>query len=67
MRILELWGISFHPVVVVGLGNDRLFNFTVGHCVEQFFITVGQNNFGKKIPFLVVTIDENNWLTKYID
>ena len=33
MLILDLWGISFHPVVVVGLGNDLLFNFIVGHCV----------------------------------
>ena len=24
--------ISFHPVVVIGLGNDLLFNFIVGHC-----------------------------------
>ena len=33
MLILDLWGISFHPVVVIGLGNDLLFNFIVGHCV----------------------------------
>ena len=33
MLILYLWGISFHPVVVVGLGNNLLFNFIVGHCV----------------------------------
>ena len=32
MLILDLWGISFHPVVVVGSGNDLLFNFIVGHC-----------------------------------
>ena len=32
MLILDLWGISFHPVVVVGLGNDLLFNFIIGHC-----------------------------------
>ena len=32
MLILDQWGISFHPVVVDGLGNDLLFNFTVGHC-----------------------------------
>ena len=32
MLILDLWGISFHPVVVVGLGNDLLFNFVVAHC-----------------------------------
>ena len=34
MLILDLWGISFHPVVVVDLGNDLLFNFVVGHCVR---------------------------------
>ena len=28
-------GISFHPVVVIGLGNDLLFNFIVGHCVKE--------------------------------
>jgi hypothetical protein len=33
MLILDLWGISFHPVVVVGLGNDLLFNFILVHCV----------------------------------
>ena len=27
MVILDLWGISFHPVVVVGLGNDLFFQF----------------------------------------
>ena len=32
MLILDLWGISFHPAVVVGLGNDILFNSSVGHC-----------------------------------
>jgi hypothetical protein len=32
MLILDLWGISFHPAVVIGLGNDLLFNSSVGHC-----------------------------------
>ena len=32
MLILDLWGISFHPAVVVGSGNDLLFNSSVGHC-----------------------------------
>ena len=41
MLILDLWGISFHPVVVVGLGNDLLFNFIVGHCARL----LGQNFF----------------------
>ena len=33
MLILDVWGISFQPAVVVGLGNDFLFNSSVGHCV----------------------------------
>ena len=33
MVILDQWGISFHPVVVVGLGNDLLFNSILAHCV----------------------------------
>jgi hypothetical protein len=32
MVILDLWGISFHPAVVVGLGNDFLFNSILAHC-----------------------------------
>ena len=30
--------------------------------LEQFFLTVGQNNFGNKIPFLKVHIPGNNKL-----
>ena len=37
MLILDLWGISFHPAVVVGLGNDLLFNSILAHCVTQPF------------------------------
>ena len=33
MLILDLWGISFHAVVVFGLGKDLLFKSVVGHCV----------------------------------
>ena len=33
MVILDLWGISFHPAVVVGLGNDLLFDSILAHCV----------------------------------
>ena len=40
MLILDLWGISFHPVVVVGLGNDLLFNFILGHCVEYSIVPI---------------------------
>jgi hypothetical protein len=34
MVILDLWGISFHPAVVVGLGNDLLFNSILAHCAN---------------------------------
>ena len=43
MLILDLWGISFHPAVVVGLGNDLLFNSILGHC--------GRQRFSKRIEF----------------
>ena len=46
MLILDLWGISFHPVVFVGLGNDLLFNFIVGHCV----VLLQSNKFLVKFP-----------------
>ena len=38
MVILDLWGISFHPAVVVGSGNDLLFNSILAHCAVCFDI-----------------------------
>ena len=32
MLILDLWGISFHAVVVFDLGKDLLFKSVLGHC-----------------------------------
>ena len=32
MLILDLWGISFHAVVVFGLGKNLLFKSVLGHC-----------------------------------
>ena len=32
MLILDLWGISFHTVVVFGLGKNLLFKSVLGHC-----------------------------------
>ena len=32
MLILELWGISFHTVVVFALGKNFLFKSVVGYC-----------------------------------
>ena len=34
LLILELWGISFHAVVVFGLGKNLLFKFILGRCVH---------------------------------
>ena len=33
MLILDLWGISFHAVVVFALGKNFLFKSALGHCV----------------------------------
>ena len=30
-----LWGVSFHAVVVFGLGKDLLFKFVLGRCAVQ--------------------------------
>ena len=39
LLILGLWGISFHAVVVIGLGKNLLFKSILGRCVsEQFHI-----------------------------
>ena len=32
MTILNLWGIPFHPVVLVGLGYNFLFKPILAHC-----------------------------------
>ena len=32
LLILDLWGISFHAVVVFGLGKIFLFKSALGHC-----------------------------------
>ena len=42
MLILDLWGISFHAVVVFALGKNLLFKFALGHCV---FLLVRSSRF----------------------
>jgi hypothetical protein len=32
LLILDLWGKSFHAVIVFGLGKDLLFKTYLGHC-----------------------------------
>ena len=36
--ILDLWGITFHAVVVVGLGKDLLFKSVLGHCEKRLSV-----------------------------
>ena len=38
MLILDLWGISFHAVIVFGLGKNHLFKSVLGHCAYLFFL-----------------------------
>ena len=35
MLILDLWGISFHAVVVFGLGKNLLFKSILGRCARS--------------------------------
>ena len=34
MLVLDIWGISFHAVVVFALSKNLLFKFALGHCDE---------------------------------
>ena len=49
MQILDQWGISFHPVVVVGLGNNLLFNFLLGHCGQVQVTIIFFGIFGSQL------------------
>ena len=40
MLILDLWGISFHAVVVFSLGKNLLFKSVLGHCDKLSVINV---------------------------
>ena len=44
MLILDLWGISFHAVVVFGLGKNLLFKSIPGRCeVRQVGASAGKH------------------------
>ena len=47
MLILDLWGISFHAVVVFGLGKNLLLKSALGHC--EFMIKSHQELFTRQI------------------
>ena len=57
MLILDLWGISFHAVIVFGLGKNLLFKSVLGHCVkplEPITIPKYRNNLNN-FQIMVVT------------
>ena len=44
--VLDLWGISFHAVIVFGLGKNLLFKSGLGHSayyVEKFNVSIQAN------------------------
>ena len=47
MLILDLWGISFHPVVVFDLGKKLLFKSVLGNCGRFFSEFVSRANNSK--------------------
>ena len=51
MLILDLWNISFHAVVVFGLGNNLLFKSDLGHCVVFWTFTYGFREKGRVLDF----------------
>ena len=56
MLILDLWGISFHAVVVFALGKNLLFKFALGHC------GVFYQQLQKIIPTLSVKNEQWKWM-----
>ena len=53
MQILDLWGISFHAVVVFVLGKDLLFKSVLGRCERVPLPQVNMVNVAKidKVTF----------------
>ena len=52
LLILNLWGISFHAVVVFGLGKNFLFKSVLGHCDRLMIICLERNWLGFGLPIL---------------
>ena len=43
--ILTPWGVTFHPVVVIGLGKNLLFKSVLAHCEKLFSYKIGSHLF----------------------
>ena len=59
LLILDLWGISFHAVVVFGLGKNLLFKSALGHC-DKCGHANGQTRKNVIETFLIVTHQKTN-------
>ena len=53
MLILDLWGISFHAVVVFGLGKDILLKSVLGHCDKFELYSTHELTSPTKLPPIV--------------
>ena len=51
--ILYLWGISFHAVVVFGLGKNLLFKSILGRCVDDGFELYSMDSYILDKPFQI--------------
>ena len=45
LLILDLWGISFNAVIVIGLGKNLLFKSVLGHCDMKSYEIQRTENF----------------------
>jgi hypothetical protein len=63
MVILDLWGISFHPAIVVGLGNDLLFNSILAHCDSMYTAIEWAI---RKFLYIKATLSIGNLQTSYL-
>ena len=67
MVILDLWGISFHPAVVVGLGNDLLFNSILAHCEEVKFRLLESNVLKTCSECIYLSDKDHNFLVEILN
>ena len=56
MLILDLWGISFHAVVVFAMGKNLLFKSALGHCDQRNGHTQKRRDFEKLQFFEMIKV-----------
>ena len=58
LLILDLWGISFHAVIVFGLGNNLLFKSVLGHCDSM------RNDYSQFLSQTIAVFVSHRWKLK---